>query len=212
MTEYTRQMHDKIMKIYRRETAKLNFFTFTGFILPLISIFSLFPLRNRIYSLFPNENGNFIMLGVIFTLISTFVISVPAALVLFGISNIRAKKEMQEILYGYGAAKENFSLYSEGSFLGSSGTVDMISDTIGDIKKNVASDMQDEVLYMSMKKYFEEDVPAREKELNEKRTKRIEKLKKRKQLLIERGDKNEASLHKGETRGIPEAAGQDQDK
>lgn len=100
MIEYTKQMHDKIMKIYRRETAKLNFFTFTGFILPLISLFSLFPLRNRIYSLFPNENGNFIMLGTIFTLISTFVISVPASLVLFGISNIRAKKEIQEILCG----------------------------------------------------------------------------------------------------------------
>ena len=212
MIEYTKQMHDKIMKIYRRETAKLNFFTFTGFILPLISLFSLFPLRNRIYSLFPNENGNFIMPGVIFTMISTFVISVPAALVLFGISNIRAKKEMQKILYEEEAEKENFSLHSEGSFLGSSGTVNMISDTIDDIKKNVASDMQDEVLYMSMKKYFEEDVPAREKELNEKRTKRIEKLKKRKQLLIERGNKNEASLHKGEARGIPENTGQDQDK
>jgi hypothetical protein len=212
MTEYTRQMHDKIMKIYRRENAKLNLWLLTGFLPPILTLFFLFPLRNRIYSLFPNENGNFIMLGTIFTLISTFVISVPASLVLFGISNIRAKKEIQEILCGDGTGKGNFSLIVKGSFLGSSETVNMISDTIDDIKKNVASDMQDEVLYMSLKKYFEEDVPAMEKELNEKRTKRIEKLKKRKQLLIERGNKNEASLHKGEARGIPENTGQDQDK
>ena len=88
----------------------------------------------------------------------------------------------------------------------------MIADTKDDIRKNVAYDMQDEVLYMSMKKYFEEDVPAKEKELNEKRIKRIEKLKKRKQLLIERGNKIETSLHEGEARGIPEDTGKDQDK
>lgn len=88
----------------------------------------------------------------------------------------------------------------------------MIADTKDDIRKNVAYDMQDEVLYMSMKKYFEEDVPAKEKELNEKRIKRIEKLKKRKQLLIERGNKIETSLHEGEAREIPEDTGKDQDK
>ena len=212
MIEYTKQMHEKIMKIYRRGTAKLNLLIFIGFIPPLSTLFFLFPLRNRIYNIFPNENGNFVMLGTVFTLISTFVISAPAALVLFGISSIRDKKEMQEILYGEEAEKENFSLHSEASFLGSSGTVDMISGTIDDIKKNVPSDMQDEVLYMSMKKYFEEDVPAREKELEEKRIKRIEKLKKRKQSLIERGSRNEASLYKGEARGIPEDTGKDQDK
>lgn len=212
MIEYTRQMHDKIMKIYRRVTANLNFWTLTGFIPPLSTLFFLFPLRNRIYSFFQNENGNFVMLGAIFTLISTFVVSASAALVLFGISNVRAKKEIQEILCGDGAGKGNFPLIVNGSFLRPSETVNMISDTIDDIKKNVASDMQDEVLYMSLKKYFEEDVPKIEKELNEKRAKRIEKLKKRKKLLIERGNKNEASLHKGETRGIPETAGQDQDK
>jgi hypothetical protein len=212
MIEYTKQMHDKIIEIYRRETAKLNLWLLTGFFPPILTLFFLFPLRNRIYSFFPNENGNFIVLGVVFTLISTFVISVPASLVLFGISNIRAKKEMQEILYGDGAGKGNCSLIVNGSFLRPSETVNMISDTMDDIKKNVASDMQDEVLYMSLKKYFEEDVPAREKELNEKRIRRIEKLKKRKQLLIERGNKNETSLYKGEARGIPEDTGQDQDK
>ena len=212
MTEYTRQMHDKIMEIYRRENAKLNLWLLTGFLPPILALFFLFPLRNRVYSLFPNENGNFIMLGTVFTLISTFVISVPANLVLFGISNIRAKKEMQEILCGDGAGKGNFSLIIKGSFIRPSETVNMISDTIDDIKKNVPSDMQDEVLYMSMKKYFEEDVPAREKELEEKRIKRIEKLKKRKQLLVKRGSRNEASLYKGEARGIPEDTGKDQDK
>lgn len=212
MIEYTKQMHEKIMKIYRRGTAKLNLLIFIGFIPPLSTLFFLFPLRNRIYNIFPNENGNFVMLGTVFTLISTFVISAPAALVLFGISSIRAKKEMQEILYGDGAGKGNCSLIVKGTFLRPSETVNIISNTMDDIKKNVASDMQDEVLYMSLKKYFEEDVPKMEKELNEKRAKRIEKLKKRKKLLMERGNKNETSLHKGETRGIPETAGQDQDK
>ena len=212
MIEYTKQMHDKKIEIYRRETAKLNLWLLTGFFPPILTLFFLFPLRNRIYSFFPNENGNFIVLGVIFTLISTFVISVPASLVLFEISNIRAKKEMQEILYGDGAGKGNCSLIVKGTFLRPSETVNIISNTMDDIKKNVASDMQDEVLYMSLKKYFEEDVPKMEKELNEKRAKRIEKLKKRKKLLMERGNKNETSLHKGETRGIPETAGQDQDK
>ena len=212
MIEYTKQMHEKIMKIYRRGTAKLNLLISIGFIPPLSTLFFLFPLRNRIYSIFPNENGNFIILGVVFTLISTFVISAPAALVLFGISSIRDKKEMQEILYGDGAGKGNCSLIVKGSFLRPSETVNMISDAMDDIKKNVPSDMQDEVLYMSMKKYFEEDVPAREKELNEKRIKRIEKLKKRKQLLIERGNKIETSLHEGEARGISEDTGKDQNK
>lgn len=173
MIEYTKQMHEKIMKIYRRGTAKLNLLIFIGFIPPLSTLFFLFPLRNRIYNIFPNENGNFVMLGTVFTLISTFVISAPAALVLFGISSIRAKKEMQEILYGDGAGKGNCSLIVKGTFLRPSETVNIISNTMDDIKKNVASDMQDEVLYMSLKKYFEEDVPKMEKELNEKRAKRI---------------------------------------
>ena len=88
MIEYTKQMHEKIMKIYRRGTAKLNLLIFIGFIPPLSTLFFLFPLRNRIYNIFPNENGNFVMLG-------TVVISAPASLVLFVISIIRAKKEMQ---------------------------------------------------------------------------------------------------------------------
>ena len=210
MTEYTRQMHEKIMKIYRRETIRQYLWTSIGFFPPVGALLLMVPLKDKVLSLFLNGSGNFAIAGAIFTAISTFAVSGTAAMALFGISGVRVEREIEKILYG--TEKRNGSMPVPGSFSSPYRIIGMIADNIDDIRKNVVYDMQNEVLYMSMKKYFEEDVPAREKELNEKRMRRIEKLKKRKQLLIERGNKNETSLHKGETRGIPEDTGQDQDK
>lgn len=46
MTEYTRQMHDKIMKIYRRENAKLNLWLLTGFLPPILTLKSIHSLNS----------------------------------------------------------------------------------------------------------------------------------------------------------------------
>jgi hypothetical protein len=210
MTEYTRQMHEKIMKIYRRETIRQYLWASIGFFPPVGALLLMIPLKDKVLSLFSNGSGNFAILAAIFTAISTFAVSGTAAMTLFGISGVRVEREIEKILYG--TEKRNGSMPVPGSFSSPYRIIGMIADTKDDIRKNVAYDMQDKVLYMSMKKYFEEDVPAKEKELNEKRIKRIEKLKKRKQLLIERGNKNETSLHEGEAREIPEDTGKDQDK
>ena len=210
MTEYTRQMHEKIMKIYRRAAIKQYLWASIGFFPPLGTLFLMIPLREKVLSLFSDGSGNFVILAAIFAAFSTFAVSGTAAMALFGISVARSEREIKKILCG--TEERGGSIPISGSSLKPYGITDMIAKNKDDIRKNVAYDMQDEVLYMSMKKYFEEDVPAREKELNEKRIKRIEKLKKRKQLLIERGNKIETSLHEGEAREIPEDTGKDQAK
>lgn len=198
------------MKIYRRETIRQYLWTSIGFFPPVGALLLMIPLKDKVLSLFSNGSGNFAILAAIFTAISTFAVSGTAAMGLFGISGVRVEREIEKILYG--TEKRNGSMPVLGSFSSPYRIIGMIADTKDDIRKNVAYDMQDEVLYMSMKKYFEEDVPAKEKELNEKRIKRIEKLKKRKQLLIERGNKIETSLHEGEAREISEDTGKDQAK
>lgn len=100
MTEYTRQMHEKIMKIYRRETIRQYLWASIGFFPPVGALLLMIPLKDKVLSLFSNGSGNFAILAAIFTAISTFAVSGTAAMGLFGISGVRVEREIEKILYG----------------------------------------------------------------------------------------------------------------
>lgn len=99
MTEYTRQMHEKIMKIYRRETIRQYLWASIGFFPPAGALLMMIPLKDKVLSLFSNGSGNFAILAAIFTAISTFAVSGTAAMGLFGISGVRVEREIEKILF-----------------------------------------------------------------------------------------------------------------
>lgn len=55
MTEYTRQMHEKIMKIYRRETIRQYLWASIGFFPPVGALLLMIPLKDKVLSLFSTD-------------------------------------------------------------------------------------------------------------------------------------------------------------